>query len=225
MSKRGRLIVIDGTDGSGKHTQAGMLVRALRKKGKKVRALAFPQYNSFFGKLIADYLNGKYGRINDIPAELPSLFYALDRFVARKKINNWLKNGQDVILDRYVQSNLAYQCAKIKNKKEKKKLEKWLLHIEHNILKNPRPDLTIFLYVPQRISERLVKKRPKKGYLKGKIMDIHEKNKGYILAVTKEYLRLSKELNWKRIDCVRKGKIMSREEIHKKILAAGGFQR
>jgi len=214
----GKLIVIDGTDGSGKHTQVHLLVKYLKNKRKKVKTLGFPQYDSLFGKLIAKYLHGDYGSPTKVPVEFASLIYALDRFDAKNQIVKWLAQGNTVILDRYVQSNLAYQCAKVKSLKEKHELQNWLFTLEYEKLKVPMPTKVIILYVPQKVSQKLLQTRPKKPYLKGKTTDEHEKNKKYMLAVEKEYVRLAKELKWTRINCTKDDTIMSRKQIHERIV-------
>lgn len=216
MSK-GKLIVIDGTDGSGKHTQTLRLTKTLQSQGYKVKEYSFPQYEKKFGKLIAKYLNGGFGNIDDVPVEFSSMLYSLDRLDAKKIIDDWLNQGFIVVLDRYTQSNIAYNCAKIENIKEKKKFQEWILDLEFAKLGLHQPDCVIFLYVPIEVSKKLIENRPKKDYISSDKVDMHEKNAQYMKKVENEYLRLSKELKWNQVDCTQDEKILKEEEIGEKI--------
>lgn len=213
--KRGKLIVIDGSDSSGKRTQTLLLAERLKKAGKKVKTLSFPVYDSYFGKLVADYLTGKFGKLHQVSPKTASILYALDRYGQKGRINAWLKKGNIVVLDRYAESNMAYQAAKLKNKE---KFLEWLHDLEYGKLGIPKADLVIYLHVPYEISEKLMEKRRKKKYLKGEKKDLHEKDGKYIRKVIANYLEFAKKhKNWHVVECVKNNKILSREEINDRI--------
>lgn len=205
--KRGKLIVIEGSDGSGKATQTKLLIKRLKKKGKKVATIEFPQYyKSFFGKLVGRYLHGEFGGVNQVNPYLASILYAGDRLDAKKKMEKLLAKGRITVADRYSPSNLAHQAAKFKTEREKKKYIRWVENLEYKENKIPKPDLVLYLYVPVEISQKLIK---------GKKKDIHEKNVKYLKKVEKIYLELTrKRKNWVKVKCVEKGEILSREKIH-----------
>lgn len=212
---KGKLIVIDGSDSSGKNTQVKFLKEKLSKK-RKVISLDFPRYGSFFGELVSEYLNGKFGKISEIDPRIPSLFFALDRFDEKERINSWLKKGYYVILDRYVESNLAYQSAKFKDKKKAMKFSEWIIELEYKRLGLPKPDLVIFLHMPIKETRRLLKNRPDKGYINDKRADIHEKDVKYLEKVESAYITLSKRFGWEIVECCT-DKILSIDEISQKI--------
>jgi len=211
MSKRGKLIVIDGSDSSGKNTQTKLLASCLRKEGFKVKSMSFPVYDSFFGKLVSDYLNGKFGKLNDVDPKLASTLYALDRYGQKDKLEKWLSDGNMVVLDRYVESNIAYNFAKLSSGREK--FLKWLEDLEFKQLGVPKSDLVVYLDVPLKVSEKLIKGRKDKGYLNGKKRDIHEASLPYRRKVESAYKVLAKKKKWKVISCVDKDKIKTKKEI------------
>ncbi len=217
-SMEGKLIVIDGSDGSGKQTQARMLAKRLEAEGNRVHLLSFPCYESFFGRLVSNYLHGAYGSIRSVHPEFSSMLFALDRYGQKERIRGGLMEGGTVILDRYVESNLAYQCAKIHDPARKKAFEKWLLEMEYGQLALPKPDIIFFLYLPLKISQHLIEKREQKPYPEGRKRDLHEADEQYLEQVRREYERLADEHRWVRIDCSGSGKILGREEIHSMIL-------
>ena len=133
---KGNLIVVDGSDASGKHTQVERLKDELMKKGYSVKTMDFPRYESFFGKLVSAYLNGDFGDLNNLDPRIPSLFFAMDRFDEKEALNKWLNEGHIVILDRYTESNLGYQAAKIKDDKKREEFIKWIFELENDKLQN-----------------------------------------------------------------------------------------
>ncbi len=218
MLMRGKLIVIDGSDASGKKTQTELLVERLRKKGFKVKTLDFPQYDSFFGRLVSSYLNGEFGNLKDLNPKIPSLMYALDKYGQKEIIEEWLREGSIVVLDRYVESNLAYQTAKLDDENGIAELRKWIMELEFEKLKIPRADVVVYLNVPLEISRNLIKNRPKKQYLNGKDKDIHERDEEYQKKVSETYLKLSKALpRWFLVECTKSNEILSKEEISEKV--------
>ena len=214
---KGKLIVLEGTDASGKKTQLGLLERRLKKEKHKTAVFDFPRYNSYYGRIIAKYLNGDFGKLDNVDPYFISLAYAFDRREARDKIKNALKKGM-VICNRYVDSNKAHQASRLRDKEQKSFIE-WINGLEYKINKMPQPDLTIFLYVPYNISSRLASKERERKYTKKK-KDLHEKNKNYMKKTEAVYLKLSKNKNWKRINCTKNNKILSREDIHEMVWKA-----
>ena len=186
------LIVIEGLDGAGKSTQIRLLADYLNKKGIKNSYLHFPRMDSpFFGEMIARFLRGELGDVNQVDPYVVALLYACDRMDASKMISTWLENGETVILDRYVYSNVGFQCAKLNNEDEQARLRKWIVDLEFEYYKIPRPDLNLFLDVPFQFTiERLTENRngDDRDYLKGK-EDIHEKDLSFQERVRQIYLK------------------------------------
>lgn len=209
----GKLIVIDGSDASGKHTQTEMLVMRLEAEGHDVKTLDFPQYDSFFGKMVAAYLNGEYGSLKEVGPEIASLLYALDRFSQRDRIARWLEDGNHVVLDRFTESNMGYQAAKIKDKETRERFLKWIEELEWRQLNIPKADLVMYLYVPPSISAQLIEGRDKKEYIKDAEKDIHESDPHYQERVVASYLKLCDERGWTLIECTDQEKLLTREEI------------
>ncbi len=186
------LIVIEGLDGAGKSTQIRLLSEYLKSKGIKSNYLHFPRMDSpFFGEMIARFLRGELGDVNQVDPYVVALLYACDRMDASKMISEWLDKGETVILDRYVYSNVAFQCAKLNDENEQLKLRKWVVNLEFDYYKIPRPELNLFLDVPFQFTiERLTENRKgeDREYLKGK-EDIHEKDLNFQERVRQIYLK------------------------------------
>jgi dTMP kinase len=219
--KRGKLIVIDGVDGSGKNTQADLLIKHLHRDGKKVKVMDFPRYeDNFFGKFIGHCLSGQYYNWTHIHPKIASIVYAADRWESKEQIEKWLKRGYMVILDRYISSNQIHQGGKIANVKKREGFMKWLAEMEYNVFKIPVPNLTIYLSLPIDLVMKLIKERNKKkgrAYLKGK-KDAHEKDKKFMENSIKSALWLAKtQKGWIKIDCAEKDAMKSRENIHEEI--------
>jgi dTMP kinase len=221
LAKKGKFIVIDGTDGSGKATQTALLEKRLKKEGEKVKVIDFPRYyKNFFGKLIGECLAGDYGDFIALDPHIASVLYAADRFESASDINKWLAEGNVVIADRYISSNQIHQGAKIKDPKKRAEFLRWLDKMEYGVFKSPKPELIIFLDVPIDISKALLKTKDavvKKKYLKGKD-DLAEKNRSHLEDSRQSAISLvKKKNNWKQIDCTKNGEIFSKEEIHEKV--------
>lgn len=210
----GRFIVIDGSDGAGKKTQTDLLIARLKKDGHKIAAYDFPQYEkTFFGKMVGRYLNGEFGEVGEISPYLTALTYAGDRWQASQSIRNDLDSGKIVISNRYAQSNMGFGSANFETQKEKDDFLDWMHELEFQIYGIPKPDLVIYLYVPYEISQKLVDKKSKRSYTDLK-RDIHEKNTDFLKRVEQSYLMLAdKYPEWRKIDCVKDGQIMSIEDI------------
>lgn len=212
---KGKLIVLCGTDGSGKATQAKILAEKLSKEGYSVKETDFPQYGkSFFSGLIQRYLNGEFGSADDVSPYFASLIYAGDRFEAREQIKKWLSEGNIVISNRYVSDNKAHQGGKIADAKKRQEYFRWLDELEYKTMGIPHEDLVIFLDVPYEIGQELVDQKGNREYLNGKKRDIHESDKEHLKAAYNAYLEMAgSEKNWVRIDCTSNGKILPVEEI------------
>lgn len=220
QQRKGKLIVIDGTDGSGKATQSKLLAGSLQKLGKTVRQIEFPRYyTSFHGAIVGRFLKGEFGEINQVSPYLISLAYALDRLTARKQIQDWLEAGDYVIADRYTSASMAHQTAKVLPK-ERKDFLRWVEEMEYQHHKIPREDIVVFLYVPVEVSQGLVDAKHKRAYVKGKKRDIAEASREHQREALKVYLELAKtKKHWVKIDCVdRQGQLKSRPKIQQEIL-------
>jgi dTMP kinase len=222
MAKRGKLIVIDGTDGSGKTTQVAILVERLKKEGKKIKVVDFPEYyKNFFGAFIGHCLSEQYYNFLNVHPKIASVLYAADRWESGEKIKNWLKAGYIVIANRYVSANQIHQGGKIKNTKKRTAFIKWLDEMEYKVFKIPRPDITLYLSLPIHIVLKLIKERDSskmhRAYLKKK-KDVHEADENFLINSRKSALWLSKTMkNFVKVDCSEKGEILSREQIHEKV--------
>ncbi|MFH1705418.1 MAG: hypothetical protein ABH867_00755 [Patescibacteria group bacterium] len=220
--RNGKLIVIDGADGSGKATQSKLLVEFLRKKGEKVKFIDFPRYySSFHGKVVSRYLKGEFGQLNQVDPHLASLTYALDRLTAKEELEDWLKKGNLVVANRYTSANMAHQTGRVEKSKRKEFLN-WLIEMEYKVHKLPKEDLVIFLHLPFKMGQKLVDRKGSRGYRGSKKRDLHEASDQHLRNAEKMYLYLAERFShWVKIDCLnKKGKILSRGKIHKKILAA-----
>lgn len=218
--KKGKLVVIDGGDGSGKTTQANLLVKYLKQNKIPVKYLDFPRYyTSFHGRTVAKFLRGEFGKIDQVSPYLASLAYALDRAAVRKEMNEFLQKGGFLIANRYATSNMAHQGAKFKDTSERENYIKWVYELEYKVHKIPKEDLVIYLHVPWQIGLSLTNTKPERNYLKGKSADIHEKDLLYRQDVEEMYLELSKRYkHWVKVDCTCGGKLLSPGEIHKKVV-------
>ena len=221
-STTGKLIVIDGADGSGKKTQVGLLIQALKKNGKKLKIIDFPQYYSnFFGAFIGHCLSEQYYNWTHIHPKIASIAYAADRFESKDKVEKWLKDGYIVVADRYASANQIHQGGKIKSTaKRQQAFINWLDEMEYGVFKIPRPDVTFYLDLPTKMVLRLIKQRnktEKRAYL-GKKKDVAESDIEYLENSRKSALWLAKtQKNWVKIDCMDKNELLPREEIHAKI--------
>lgn len=214
---KGKLIVIDGIDGSGKSTQVDLLFKRLKKEGYKVKKIDFPRYyDNFFGEFIGQCLRDKSYNWLNVHPKIASTIYACDRFESTKEINKWLEDGFIVIANRYVSSNQIHQGSKIKNQKDRQDFMNWLDKMEHQILGIPRPDVIFYLSLPINLVLEMLKKRDldeKRNYLKKK-KDVHEESIDFLINSRKSAMKLLKEKkNFIKIDCSLLGKLLAREEI------------
>ena len=210
---RGKLIVIDGTDGSGKATQTRLLVYRLKQLGYKVETLDFPQYNTKSSGLAENYLEGKYGEADEVSPQISSIFFACDRYDASFKIKNWLREGKIVILDRYTTSNMAHQGCKIDSLLARKDFYSWLYRLEHNLFRIPEPDLTLVLHVEAEIAQKLSQQRHREDW-KNKTRDIHEEKLEHLRKAEQVYIEIAHTFSEvELIKCTHEGKIFTPERI------------
>ena len=220
--KKGKLIVIDGTDGSGKATQIELLRKRLVKQGKIVKVVDFPEYYSnFFGAFIGHCLAEQYYNWINVHPKIASIVYAADRFESKDEIEGWLNRGYIVLANRYVSANQIHQGGKIASAKKRAAFIAWLDEMEHKVFKIPRPDVVIYLALKIPTVLRLIgerNKNSKRAYL-GKKKDVHEKDKHFLENSRKSALWLSKKLKYfKKVDCDdKKGGILSREDVHEMV--------
>lgn len=218
--KKGKLIVLDGTDGSGKATQIELLRKRLVKEGHKVKVVDFPEYyENFFGAFIGHCLKEQYYKFTHIHPKIASVLYAADRWESSSKVNTWLKQGYIILSNRYVSANQIHQGGKIKSAKKREAFIKWLHEMEYDTFKIPKPDKVFLLYVPMTVILKLIKERnkTKRAYL-GKKKDIVEGDVNYLSNSNKTALWLAKhEKNWTKVDCAQGSKIRPREDIHEEI--------
>ena len=213
----GKLIVIEGTDGSGKSTQFKRLTEHLQEKGQEFRTLVFPRYSEPSSALIRMYLGGEFGtNPSDVNAYAASSFYAVDRYASYKQDwGKWYEDGGLIVSDRYTTSNAVHQASKEPQEKQGEFL-KWLYEFEYDRLGLPRPDLIIYLDVPTAFTEQLMRQREQQTNTHA---DIHEQDLSY-LATCRETGRAAAEFyGWHIIDCVRDGQMRSIEDIHREIFA------
>jgi len=220
-NKKGKLIVIDGTDGSGKATQVALLMKRLKKEGYTIKTVDFPEYyKNFFGKFIGHCLSEQYYNWVHIHPKIASVMYAADRWESKGEIEGWLKKGYIVIANRYVSANQIHQGGKIKIAKKRNDFMKWLDQMEYEVFKIPRPNLTLYLSLPIDITLKLLKNRDhqmKREYLKKK-KDVHEADVDFLINSRKSALKLAKEVpNFIKIECSDKNGILRREQIHEMV--------
>jgi len=189
-----KLFVIEGVDGSGKSTQLNLLKSFFTKEGYDCEFLHFPRTASpFFGELIARFLRGEFGSLNQVDPYLVAMLYAGDRRDASAGIRDWLCNGKVVFLDRYTYSNIAYQCAKLDDENEQDKLMQWILSLEFRHFAIPLPGLNIFLDVPGSFTEKKLsadRSGDSRNYLNGN-KDIHEESLNFQKKVRDIYLKIA----------------------------------
>jgi len=193
-----KLFVVEGVDGSGKSTQIKLLNEYFTKQGYSCEYLHFPRTDApFFGELVARFLRGEFGSLAQVDPWLVAMLYAGDRKDASDLISGWLKEGKIVLLDRYTYSNIAYQCAKLKEPDKQEALMKWILDLEFSHFAIPSPDLNIFLDVPFSFTEKkltLSRTGDDRIYLNGSD-DIHEASLLFQRKVREIYLKVAESDN------------------------------
>jgi len=214
--RKGKFIVFEGADGSGKSTQAKLFFDYLKNPpagGKTIPAVltSFPRYESAWGKMVRRYLNGEFGGINEVGPYVASMLYAGDRLLAKDEIEKWINEGKTVVCDRYVASNIAHQAAKLKVKSEKLKFIDWLENLEFRENRIPKPDLVVLMTIPQEVAQKFMSRR---------VRDIHEVDTNYQEAVAKAFEDYAKgKRNWITVSNMKGKNLKSLDEVHKEIVS------
>src|ERR1017187_1775410 len=218
MTPRGQLIALEGIDGSGKRTQLDLLARTLDARGLATLRVSFPRYESFFGKLVARYLNGEFGSLETVDPHLSALLYAGDRLEAKNELESALAAGTIVLADRYIGSNLAHQTERVPPEHRDEVLA-LLKHLQYGLYGLPVEDLVVYLCLPVVEAHRLVGMKAPRAYTSLR-HDIHEADVSHLEQTALLYDRLATEPNWAHIDCTNtvSGALYSPEEIHRTVL-------
>lgn len=211
----GKLIVIEGTDGSGKSTQFKLLTSRLEAENHQFQKLVFPQYAEPSSALIRMYLGGEFGtKPSDVNAYAASAFYAVDRYASFKKVwGQWYEEGGLIVSDRYTTSNAVHQASKEPVENQQSFL-KWLYDFEYDKLGLPRPDLIIYLDVPTDFTEAMMRRREADTHTSA---DIHEQDMEYLATCRRTGKAAAEYYGWTVIQCVQGGKMRSIEDIHEEI--------
>jgi dTMP kinase len=220
MGARGKFIVLEGIDGSGKRTQREMLAAELSSRGIAFVEMSFPRYEGFFGKMVGQFLNGELGALEAVDPHFSALLYAGDRLEAKSIIEGHLSAGRSVLVDRYIGSNLAHQGA-IAPAEGRAEFLKWLKQLEYEVYALPVEDLVIYLRTPASEAQKLVGKKEARGYTKLR-RDILEANLTHLKTASEVYDQLAKQANWVTIECydAKKKAMRAPEAIHKEIVKA-----
>ena len=206
------LIVLEGSDGSGKATQTTRLYERLQNLGVDVIRVSFPNYESESSALIKMYLRGDFGATaEEVNPYAAATFYAVDRFASFQSWKDFYAGDGVILADRYVGSNMAHQSAKIRRKADREKFLNWLDSFEYKRLKLPRPDLTIFLDMPPKIAAMLRRERGRE--------DIHESDAAYMLRSYNAYKEIAEKFHWKVINCASGNFAKSAIDIHEEIFS------
>ncbi|MBR3002696.1 MAG: deoxynucleoside kinase [Clostridia bacterium] len=217
--KKGKLFVIDGTDGSGKQTQFQKLQERLKKEGIEYKTVSFPNYDSPSSSLVKMYLSGEFGKnAKDVNAYIASTFYAADRYATFKTgYQEFYDNGGIILADRYTTANMVHQAGKIQDVEEREKFLNWLWDFEFNLYGLPEPTEVFFLNMPVEKSLELIKDRDNK-FTNQAQKDIHESDKNHLIDAYNAACYVSKKYDWFEINCVdSNNNIRTREDIHEEI--------
>jgi dTMP kinase len=212
-SSRGKFLVIDGMDGSGKTEQTKLLIARMAREGCPVEQISFPRYETPTGAAVKQYLNGEFGSPEEVGPKRASVFYALDRYAASGEIRGWLGAGKNVVANRYVASNMGHQGSKERRESERMAFYRWNDELEYGLFGIPRPDLNVILHVPVDTALALIDKR-------GNAKDEHE-NRAHLEAAEATYLEIARAFpGFTLIECVEDGRLLSIPEVHEKVWAA-----
>lgn len=211
----GKLIVFEGTDGSGKATQTKLLCQRLESDRVPYKKINFPRYGKPSAAMVQEYLDGKLGKNpSDVNAYAASMFYAMDRYASyQQDWGNFYEAGGLVIADRYTTSNAVHQASKLPKAGRKEYLT-WLFDLEYRLLGLPKPDLVIYLDMPIEVSEQMMRKREADS---GTHADIHEQDPAYLRSCRTNAGEIAKECRWTVIHCAKDGEPRSMEEIHTQV--------
>ena len=219
MQAKGKLLVLEAGDGSGKATQTKMLRERLVAEDRCVRQVEFPDYASPSSALVRMYLGGDFGeRASEVNAYAASAFFAVDRYASfQTKWRADLEAGAIVLADRYTTANMVHQAVKIEDAAEREAFLAWLEDFEYGKLALPRPDLVLFLDMDPAVSRRLIAAR---AAASGAARDIHERDEDYLVRCHRASVNLAARCGWQRVRCSEAGEPLSREAVHEKIYEA-----
>lgn len=211
------LVNIEGIDGSGKGTQATRLQAHLQNLGYRTQLVSFPRYReTSFGRKVADFLNGRFGQLNEVNPFLAALLYAGDRFESKAWLTEAIEANDVVIFDRYVPSNMAHQASKLAGA-ERAELIEWIDHIEFGVYGLPRPNLCVLLDIPPNVAQQLISRKAPRDYTE-QSADLQESDAGHLAQTRAVYLELvHSHPVWKCVPCVRNDVLQSPEEIEAEI--------
>ena len=214
---KGKLIIIEGSDGSGKATQTKKLYDRLEQNNYNIKKVEFPNYDSESSALVKMYLRGDFGKhAEDVDPYICSTFFAVDRYASFKtEWEEFYNNGGIIICDRYTTSNMIHQASKMEVEERDKYLE-WLNDLEFNLYKIPKPDCVIFLDVPVEMSQKLMKDRNNKITGESE-KDIHESDFDYLKKSYENSLYIAKKYDWQRINCIKDDNMRTIDDIHEEI--------
>lgn len=220
MTPSGKLIAIEGIDGSGKRTQLDLLAQALRSRGYSVLSTGFPQYDSWFGKMVGQFLNGDLGDLKTVDPHFAALLYAGNRFEAKPGLCAALAEGQIVLADRYIASSLAHQTARVPPEK-RDDFRAWVKHLEYTIYGLPQEDLILYLRVPPTQAQALVGRKSSRSYTNSK-RDILEASLRHLEQAAEIYDSLAQQAPWKMVECFdsAQGSMRTPEAISREVIAA-----
>ena len=220
MPQRGKLIAMEGIDGSGKRTQIDLLSRALEARGIPYVRCSFPRYESSFGRLVARYLNGEFGRLDAVDPHFSALLFAGDRFESKAELEAALAEGKTILADRYIGSNLAHQTARVSPQGREEFLS-WLKRLEYGIYALPSEDLVVYLRLPAVEAHRLIAMKAARDYTTLQ-RDLQEADLKHLEQAALVYDRLATEPNWATIESFdpATGQMHPPEVIHQAVLAA-----
>jgi len=220
MPARGKFIALEGIDGSGKRTQMELLAKELTKRGIAHVQVSFPRYESFFGAMVAQFLNGDFGPLEAVDPHFSALLYACNRLEAKPVLQADLSAGKSVLADRYIGSNLAHQTARVRPEQREDFLA-WLKKLEYEAYGLPAEDLVIYLRLPAAEAQRLVGTKGARDYTKLR-RDLLEADLAHLEAASEVYDRLAREPNWATIECFDSARheLRAPEVIHRAVIAA-----
>ena len=214
---KGKIITIEGADATGKSTQLKLLIEALKSKGYPIETMHFPRYDTPTGRKVRAYLNGEYGGLDEVDPKFASNLYAEDRLAALPTFSKWLRQGEIVVFDRYIESNLGHQGAKFADAKKRKEMIDWMIDVECRQMGLPPSDLVIYLSLPlDYILNAMAADEGRKS-----VRDIHEGDRSHLITAKETYDTLSKGKNWATIDCAppHGTKRYTIKQIHENVMA------
>lgn len=212
----GSFVVIEGIDSSGKKTQSKRLVEKLEDKGEEVKYVEFPTYeDTEFGKLVSKFLRGEFGDREDVPIEVMSMIYAMDRYQFKQDYEEFLEEGGVIVANRYSQSNIAFQTAEYEGTEFEDMVE-WIEKLESRL---PQPDQVFVMDIDPLKAQELMAQKDLREYLQGEEKDINEEKLEFQRNVAENYLQLAEIYGWTIVDCVEDGELRSIEEINREIIS------